>query len=71
MRSWMYDTLAVILLVGGGAVFYRSIGFFAAQDYLAGVSMIVVGYVLIRGGVDLGEIGLLAHRRERQPPPES
>jgi hypothetical protein len=65
MRAWLYDILALVLLAGGGAVFYRCIGFFAAEDYLAGISMIVVGFVLIRGGIDLGEIGLLARRDHR------
>lgn len=65
MRAIIYEILGLALLVGSGFLFFRSIEFLAQKDYLSGILVLVVGVTVIRTGVELGKLAVLA-RRERQ-----
>ena len=62
MRAKVYEILALGMLLGSGYFFYRCIAFLAQKDYLAGLVLLVVGYVVIRTGVELSKLALLIRR---------
>lgn len=62
MRSLIYEILGLALLVGSGYFFYRCIAFLAAKDYLSGLAVLVIGFVVIRTGVELSKLAVLTRR---------
>ena len=62
MRATIYEMLGLALLLGSGFFFYRCIEFLARKDYLAGLVILVVGFVIIRTGVELGKLAVLTRR---------
>lgn len=64
MRATAYEILGLGLLLGSAFFFYRCIEFLAEKDYLSGLVVLVIGFVVIRTGVELGKLAVLARREE-------
>ena len=62
MRSTVYESLGLGMLLGSGYFFYRCIGFLAAENYLAGLVGLAIGVVVIRTGVELSKLAILVRR---------
>lgn len=63
MRALIYEILGLGLLLTSAWFFYRCLHFLAQKDYLAGLVVLVIGFVVIRTGVELGKLAIL-HRRD-------
>lgn len=64
MRSLVYEIVAIGFLLGSGLFFYRSLEFLAEKDYLAGLVVLVIGFVVVRTGVELGKLAVLNRRAD-------
>lgn len=62
MRATLYDTIGLGLLLGSTYFFYRTIEFLAQKDYVAGALALVVGFLVIRVGVEVSKLAILIRR---------
>ena len=65
MRATLYDTVGLGLLLGSTFFFYKTIAFLAQKDYVAGLIALVVGFLMIRVGVELGKLSILIRREDQ------
>ena len=66
MRATIYDTLGIGLLIGSTFFFYQTITFLAQKDYVAGLIALVVGFLMIRVGVEVSKLSILIRREEEE-----
>lgn len=66
MRSTVYDALSIGLLLGSTFFFYQVVSFLAQKDYLAGLLVMVIGFVLVRVGVEISRLAILIRRESPQ-----
>jgi len=64
MRALIYEIIGLGLMAASGWLFYRCLYFLAEKNYLAGLVVLVIGFVVIRTGVELGKLAVLHRRRE-------
>lgn len=62
MRSTIYDTLSIGLLLGSTFFFYQVVTFLAQKDYVAGLIVMVIGFVMVRVGVEVSRLAILIRR---------
>ena len=62
MRATIYDSLGIGMLLGSTYFFYRSVEFLAQKDYVSGVLAILIGFIVVRVGVELGRLSIVARR---------
>ncbi len=62
MRALVYDTIGLGLLLGSTYFFYQSIAFLAQKDYVAGALALVIGFGVIRVGVEVSKLAILIRR---------
>lgn len=62
MRKSIYEVLGVAFLLGSGFFFYRSVEFLAQADYVGGFLVIVIGFLVVRAGVDLSRLSVAMER---------
>lgn len=63
MRSLVYEIMGLGLMLASAWFFYRCLYFLAEKDYLAGIVVLVIGFVVIRTGVELGKLAVLNRRK--------
>jgi len=68
MRATIYDTVGIGLLLGSTFFFYRTITFLAQKDYVAGLIALVIGFLMIRVGVELSKLSILIRREDHEEP---
>lgn len=68
MRATLYDTVGIGLLLGSTFFFYRTIAFLAQKDYVAGLIALVIGFLMIRVGVELSKLAILIRREDHEEP---
>lgn len=66
MRATIYDTLGIGLLIGSTFFFYQTISFLAQKDYVAGLIALVVGFLMIRVGVEVSKLSILIRREQEE-----
>ncbi len=66
MRATLYDAVGLGMLVGSTFFFYRCVHSLAQKDYVAALIVLVIGFVMIRVGVEVGKLAILI-RREQEP----
>lgn len=64
MRGRVYDILGVGFLAGSAYFFFRSVEFLAASDYVAGLLTLVVGFLVVRAGVDISRLAVIDGQKE-------
>lgn len=64
MRSTIYDTVGLGLLIGSTFFFYRTVGFLSQKDYVAGLITLAIGFLVIRVGVEVSKFALLIRREQ-------
>ncbi len=73
MRGYVYDIASLMLISLSIYFFYRSIAFLTTGDYVSGVVATVIGFFVIRVGVELSRVALVASAQNgespRTPPP--
>ena len=69
MRATIYDTLGIGLLIGSTFFFYQTISFLAQKDYVAGLIALVVGFLMIRVGVEVSKLSILIRREQEENAP--
>ncbi len=65
-RGYVYDGLSGLLILGSLYFFYQSTRFLTDKDYVAAAMTLLVGFLIVRGGVELGKLALLVRRRARE-----
>ncbi|MEL6178446.1 MAG: hypothetical protein AAFS10_05810 [Myxococcota bacterium] len=64
-RSYLYDALSLMLVLGSMFFFYQSTQFLVGKDYVAAGLTTLIGVLVIKIGVELGKLALLTRRHER------
>ncbi|TDP73590.1 hypothetical protein DFR33_106234 [Bradymonas sediminis] len=64
MRALIYEILGLIFVASTMVFFYQCIMFLAEKDYIAGFATLAIGFIVLRGGIEMGKMALLL-RRER------
>ena len=64
MRPLAYDIVSLALVLGSVFFLYRAVEFLAQKDYVAGVLTIAAGFLLIRGGAEIGRLAIVARRED-------
>ena len=64
IRSVVYDVMGVGLLLGSIYFFYKTMEFLALKDYVAGALAMVVGFLVIRVGVEISKMAIVIQREE-------
>ena len=64
MRARVYDVVSLLLIAGSLWFFYQSVGFLAGNEYVGSVVTMLIGLVIIRVGVELSRIALVAASQE-------
>ena len=54
-RGYVYDFLSWLLISGSLFFFYQSTQFLTAKDYVAAGMTLLIGFLVIRVGVELGK----------------
>lgn len=62
MRATLYDAVGLGMLLGSTYFFYKTIAFLAQKDYVAGALALVVGFLVIRVGVEVSKLAILVRR---------
>lgn len=62
MRATIYDSLGIGMLLGSTYFFYRAVEFLAQKDYVSGVLAMLIGFIIVRVGVELGRLSIVARR---------
>lgn len=65
-RSFIYDGLSWLLVSGSLFFFFQSTQFLTAKDYVAAGMTLVIGFLVVRVGVELGKLAIMVRRRERE-----
>ncbi len=63
MRRVFYELMGILLLLASVVFFLYSVRFLADRDYVSGILQIFVGFSLIRAGLELTKLSLLAEER--------
>ena len=66
MRAQIYDVVGMGFILGSGYFFYRTVGFLAHADYVAGMLGLIVALLVVRAGVDVARLGVAARGEERR-----
>jgi hypothetical protein len=66
MRHVVYEILGLMLVLAGVAFFYVCVEFLAEKDYIAGVIVVVLGFGVLRTGVELSKMSVLLRREESE-----
>ena len=65
LRSYLYDTLSLLLMLGSLYFLYQATQFLLMKDYIAAGMTLIIGVSIIRIGVQLSKFALFARRQER------
>lgn len=60
IRARLYDLFSLLLIAGSIWFFYRSVAFLTANEYVGSVVTMLIGLIIIRVGVELSRIALVA-----------
>lgn len=64
MRALIYEIIGLGFLLASVVFFYRCVGFLADKDYVAGLSVLAIGFFMLRAGSELGKLAVLLRREE-------
>ncbi|MDX9723222.1 MAG: hypothetical protein RBU37_20895 [Myxococcota bacterium] len=59
MRTHLYDAASLTLIAASIFFFYRSVTFLTEHNYIAAIMSSVIGFLILRGSVDLSRLSLL------------
>ncbi len=65
MKTLVYEISGLMLVGSSFYFFYRCVSFLTANDYISAVVSMLIGFVVIRAGVELSKLGLLSEHEER------
>lgn len=65
MKATVYESIGLLLMAASLYFFYRSIDFLTSNDYIGAVIAMLMGFVILRGGVDLSRIGVFLDSEHR------
>ncbi len=60
MRGYVYDIASLMLISLSIYFFYRSVAFLTTGDYVSGIIATLIGFFVIRVGVELSRVALVA-----------
>ena len=62
MRSVVYDVVSIGLSLASLVFFYRAVEFLADKDYVAAVLAIGIGFLVVRGGTEMGRLAVFSRK---------
>ena len=62
MRALVFELVGVLMLLGSAVFFYETIVFLSQKDYVAAAMMLIIGFGIIRVGVELSKLALVIRR---------
>ncbi len=62
MRSLLYEIVAFGLLGGSVFAYYECVTFLANQNYVGGMFAIIIGFSLVRAGIDMSRLAAVVRR---------
>ena len=65
-KSYLYDIMSLLLMIGSLYFFYQSTQFLVVKDYIAAGMTLVIGVSIIRIGTQLSKFALFARRQARE-----
>jgi predicted ABC-type sugar transport system permease subunit len=68
VKAIVYESAGLLLMAASLYFFYRSVDFLTTNDYISAVIAMSIGFVILRGGVDLSRLAILVdadHRTSR------
>lgn len=65
MRTIVYDTVSISLMLASALFFYRAVEFLAQKDYVAGMIAVGIGMIVVRSGVEAGKLAMVSRHEER------
>lgn len=63
MRRVIFEVLGILLVLASVLFFFESVRFLSDRDYIAAILEIFVGFALVRAGLELTKLSLLARER--------
>ncbi len=65
MRAIAYDAASIGLSLASLLFFYRAVEFLAEKDYVAALLAIGIGFLVVRGGMELGRLAMFNRKDQR------
>ncbi|QED26508.1 hypothetical protein FRD01_04445 [Microvenator marinus] len=65
MRTIIYDALSIGMGLISLLFWYQAVEFLAQKDYVAGVLVMCIGFIVVRGGVEFGRIAVAVREDTR------
>ncbi|MBA2663857.1 MAG: hypothetical protein H0U74_16330 [Bradymonadaceae bacterium] len=62
VRGMIYDIVGLGFMISSGYFFYRCVDFLSQKDYVAGLIALMVGFVVVRIGVEVSKLGIFIGR---------
>lgn len=62
MRHLLYEIVSILLIVAGVGFFYACVRFLAQRDYVGGLLLVVVGFGVMKSGVELSKLAVMLRR---------
>lgn len=62
MLAQIYEVLGFGFLIGSAYFFYRAVDFLARPDYVAGLMAMLIGFLVVRAGVDISRLAMARER---------
>lgn len=59
MRGSFYEVMSFGMMIASLVFFYQTTSFLVGKDYLASILAMVIGFVLIRVGVEFGRLAVI------------
>jgi len=59
MRKYFFETLALVLILGGLGFFLACVSFLSRHDYVGALLLLAVGFSVINVGAELARLALV------------
>ena len=68
MRKGFFEMLALVLMAGSLAFFYKCVTYLERRDYVAAILLAFVGFAIIRVGSEMARLALVQKECSGAPP---
>ena len=64
MKGFFYELLSLAMVLGSLFFFFQSTRFLTEKDYLAATLTLFIGFTVVKGGVELARLAVIARKEE-------
>ena len=65
-QSYIYDGLSLLLIAASLFFFFQATQFLLGKDYVASGLTVIIGFLVIRVGVEVGRLAIIVRRKDRE-----